>query len=409
MKIGIVTTWFERGAAYVSKQFKEVWEKEYEVFIYVRGGEEIAKDDHNWNQGNICYGKRFDYSNLDFVDLKHFEEWIKRNNLDFVFFNEQHLWKPVLLCHDLNIKTGSYIDYYTSETIPFFKLYDFLVCNTRRHYSVFYWHPNVYFIPWGTNTKIFNETQLRKTKERDIVFFHSAGMNPYRKGCDFVINAFYDLKTTNSKLIIHTQVKLTNFFPELKQKIEKLRDEKRLEIILQTVPAPGLYHLGDVYVYPSRLEGIGLTIAEASACGLPVITTDEAPMNEFVEENSNGKLVKVKSQNKRRDGYYWKESEIDVDDLRKKMQFYLENEKSLNQFKKNSYLFAQTNLNWEINSKHLINIVEDISKIKFEKKIEIYKVVKNFEDSRGFWFYLANTKVYRNLKTSLLRILRKAS
>ena len=44
-KIGIVTTWFERGAAYVSKQFKEVWEKDNEVYIYARGGEDLAIND----------------------------------------------------------------------------------------------------------------------------------------------------------------------------------------------------------------------------------------------------------------------------------------------------------------------------------------------------------------------------
>lgn len=409
MKIGIVTTWFERGAAYVSKQFKEVWEKENEVFIYARGGEEIAKDDDNWNHGNICYGKRYDYSNLDFIDLDHFKRWIKGNDLDFVFFNEQHLWKPVLLCHDLNIKTGSYIDYYTVETIPFFGLYDFLICNTRRHLSVFDWHSNIYYIPWGTNTGIFNINRQKKAKETEIVFFHSAGMNPYRKGCDYVIKAFYELKSRNIKLKIHTQVKLTDFFPELKEKIRKLEDEKRLEIIQQTVPAPGLYHLGDVYVYPSRLEGIGLTIAEASACGLPVITTDVAPMNEFVKESVNGKLVKVRNQKKRKDGYFWKESEIDVNDLKKQMQFYLENVQSLSKFKNDSYLFAHKNLNWEINSKHLLKVVEDISKIDFKKKNEIYSKVQDYEDSRGVWFYVANTRFYRNLKTSLLRILRKSS
>jgi hypothetical protein len=174
-KIGIVTTWFERGAAYVSKQFKEIWERENEIFIYARGGEEVAKLDSKWNEGNVCYGKRYDYSNLDFIDLDHFEKWIISNDLDFVFFNEQHLWKPVLLCHDLNIKTGSYIDYYTAETIPFFRLYDFLICNTKRHYSVFKWHPRVYYIPWGTDTTVFNKEQQKETSENELVFFHSSG------------------------------------------------------------------------------------------------------------------------------------------------------------------------------------------------------------------------------------------
>ena len=65
-----------------------------------------------------------------------------------------------------------------------------------------------------------------------------------------------------------------------------------LKIYEKTLPAPGLYHLGDVYVYPSRLDGVGLTVGEALACGLPVITTENGPMDEFVEDGFNGRLGK---------------------------------------------------------------------------------------------------------------------
>ena len=85
-KVGIVTTWFERGAAYVSKQFKEVWEEDCEIFIYARGGEDVAKNNPHWHSNNLTYGKRFNYTRLDLIDLKHFENWIKENKLDIVFF-----------------------------------------------------------------------------------------------------------------------------------------------------------------------------------------------------------------------------------------------------------------------------------------------------------------------------------
>ncbi|MDP5229629.1 MAG: glycosyltransferase, partial [Cellulophaga sp.] len=40
------------------------------------------------------------------------------------------------------------------------------------------------------------------------------------------------------------------------------------------------YQGAAVFVFPSLLEGFGFPIAEAMACGCPVITTNEAPMNE---------------------------------------------------------------------------------------------------------------------------------
>ena len=40
------------------------------------------------------------------------------------------------------------------------------------------------------------------------------------------------------------------------------------------------YSLARVFLFPSHAEGFGWPLIEAQACGCPVITTDEAPMNE---------------------------------------------------------------------------------------------------------------------------------
>jgi glycosyltransferase involved in cell wall biosynthesis len=405
MRVGIVTTWFERGAAYVSRQYRDVWQEKHEVFIYARGGEFIAKNDPNWNSDNISYGRRYKYTVLDLIDLVHFRNWIDENDLDLIFFNEQHLWQPILLCHELGLKIGTYIDYYTQETIPFFELFDFLVCNTKRHYSVFSWHPQIFYIPWGTQTEIFNKEQRKLTDKKELIFFHSAGMNPYRKGTDLVISAFNKLKSEKAKLIIHAQTNILDFFPRLQTTISRLNRSKKLEIITKTVPAPGLYHLGDIYVYPTRLEGIGLTIAEANACGMPVITTNAPPMNEFVSDGINGKLIDVKLQKPRRDGYFWKESEIDVDHLVQLLEFYISNIDSLDRYKDDSYHFAQSNLSWTKNSNELLNILEDVHKLDTGAKRELFNKIKAFERNRGFWFYIANLRVYVYLKKRFLKII----
>lgn len=326
MRVGIVSSWFERGAAYVSMQFKEAFQSlGYEVFIYARGGEEFAKKNPKWDSENVTWN-RFLFSPVPTdIDRRQFEAWIDDNKLGAVLFNEQQYWQPVLWAKAKKVTCIAYIDYYTAKTVPLFEVYDQLWCNTKRHYSVFQWHKGARYLPWGTDVEIFKpEDNKSGSLRKDLTFFHSAGSSPFRKGTDLVLKAsdlLYRDGLKDFRLVIHTQVSLNRFFPELSSIITRLEKGGLLEIEHRTVGAPGLYHLGDVYVYPSRLEGIGLTIAEALACGLPVITTDEPPMTEFIDDVYST-TVKVKHRVKREDGYFWPMAIADEEDLAEKMRTF---------------------------------------------------------------------------------------
>ncbi|MEL0606323.1 glycosyltransferase [Pseudoalteromonas undina] len=307
MKIGIVTTWFERGAAVVSRQFMDVLTKQgHEIFIYARGGEEFAKKDANWNLPNVTWNS-FLYSNIPTdINKKQFTLWIENNELDAVLFNEQQYLEPILWAKKLNVKTIAYVDYYTKYNFKAYRVYDQLWCNTKRHFSAFNWHKNAKYIPWGTDVELYSPKS--KESKRDYYFFHSAGMSPFRKGTDVFVNALFHesekLLAMDRKSLIHTQVSLTKSFPELKEKLDYLISNGLLDVVEKTVPAPGLYHKGTVYVYPSRLEGIGLTLAEAAMAGMYIITTDEEPMREFAMEGCAA-LIPVVEKYEREDGYYW--------------------------------------------------------------------------------------------------------
>lgn len=338
MNIGLVTVWMERGAAYVTKYYADLLlKKGHNVYIYARGGEIYEKRNKPWIEYNVTYGYRMGMTRISW---RHLKKWICKNKIEVVFFNEQRELKVILKLkkHFPNIKVGTYVDYYKEDTINEFELYDFLICNTLRHYEVFTNHPQAFYVKWGTDIEMF-KPQKDSNISNKITFFHSAGMSD-RKGTILLINTFIKYKLYKEAcLIIHSQKDLNINEDNIKK--------FNINIIKKTVGAPGLYHLGDVYVYPTYLEGLGLTIYEALACGLPVITTDYAPMNEIIT-NEIGRLVKVKKIYTRSDAYYWPITICDENDLAEAMLFYIQNKNKLQEFKNKARYYAIKELNiWD--------------------------------------------------------------
>lgn len=378
MRIGIVTTWFERGAAYVSRQYRDILEKSHDVFIFARGGELYAKDSPDWDNPKVTWATRLPPSSTPtkFL-LVEFEQWLIKKQLDVVLFNEQWWWPPIVLCRRLGIRTVAYIDYYTEETVPLFAIYDLLLCNTKRHLSAFDWHPGATYLPWGTDLQLFQPLKA-VSRTPSVTFFHSAGISPHRKGCDLVIQAFISLKG-KPKLVIHSQKSLAAAFPHLSHDIDALKEEGRLELYERTVPAPGLFFLGDVYVYPTRLEGIGLTIMEAASCGLPVVVTDCGPMNEFIKHGSNGRLVEVERYIARSDGYYWPQAIVSISSLTEQMQWYVDNAALLPQLKTQARNHAENHFDWSKNTDQLCDLFNLNRRTPdLNHDIQVIKLINNY-------------------------------
>jgi glycosyltransferase involved in cell wall biosynthesis len=379
MKIGIVTTWFERGAAYVSRQYADVLRNAgHEVFVFARGGESYAQGDPNWDFDWVHWGRIRLWQNDLKVDKRDFVRWLRHNHVEVVIFNEQRDWLAVFLCQDLGIKTIAYVDYYKEDEVADFANYDGLICNTKRHYSVFDWHPGALYIPWGTDTKLFapKRESFELIAPDRVTFFHSAGMSPHRKGTDILLNSFEKL-TGPAKLIVHSQESLESKLPEQATLIRRLIETDRIRVVEETVPAPGLYHLGDIYVYPTRLEGIGLTLCEALSCGLPLIIPDNAPMNEFVPDEQNvGRKVAIDKYVARSDGYYWPQSIVDAGDLSLQMQWYVDHSDQIPALKRNAREYAKLSRDWEKNTGTLSGYVEGIELVSGQLRTNARQRVK---------------------------------
>lgn len=366
MKIGFVSTWGEVGAAYVTKSYIDLLKENHDIYVYPRGIRKNYKKNSIWDLENVENTPNLANTNIKW---SHFNRWIKKNELDVIFFNEQVNMLPVLKIKKNypDIKIGTYVDYYTEEMIPKFKWFDFIICNTQRHYSVFKnIHEQVYYIKWGVDIDLFTENDVKK--DGMFTFFHSSGW-ANRKGTDILLKVFIEYEIyKKSKLLIHTQKG---------QNIDFDYSKYNIEIVNETISHPGIYHKGDAYVYPTRLEGLGLTMYEALVSGLPLIVPDNGPMNEIVSE-SNGKLLSVDKFYTRADGYYWPLCESNEESLAEAMNYYIALEDNIvdikNKIRKNSI----KEFNWK-DRKQEINYIFENTQIYNHNKLEIEEGIVNYK------------------------------
>ncbi len=106
-------------------------------------------------------------------------------------------------------------------------------------------------------------------------FIHNAGLvnEDDRKGTRDTILAFKQVRRQDISLVVRMQKEAE--LPEV---------DERIQVIVGNLKEPrALYETGDVAIQPSKMEGIGFMVLEPLCSGMPVITLDYPPMNEYVK------------------------------------------------------------------------------------------------------------------------------
>lgn len=86
--------------------------------------------------------------------------------------------------------------------------------------------------------------------------------------------------------------KKTEFSERLRKELAPWQDRVRFLGFIRPQEMPHIYLLGDVFVAPSQLEeGLGLVFLEASAVGLPIISTRQGGIPEVVVHEKTGLLL----------------------------------------------------------------------------------------------------------------------
>lgn len=149
----------------------------------------------------------------------------------------------------------------------------------------------IIYNPFACDLTCFRPTQNPRPKNRPLTLVHT-GMVGLRKGTPYLLEAFRQVRKHHpaTRLILIAQI-----HDSIKPILARYQDLP-IEWSPSLPPAQlaGLLQQADLFVMPTLEEGFARALAEALACGVPVITTAHAGVNDFIVPGNNGEIVPLR-------------------------------------------------------------------------------------------------------------------
>ncbi|HET7108883.1 MAG TPA: glycosyltransferase family 4 protein [Candidatus Acidoferrum sp.] len=153
-----------------------------------------------------------------------------------------------------------------------------------------YGHPpgRVWFVPNGVSPEFF-QTRLFADAPANRLLYVGTWLD--RKGIYYLVEAFTSLAARSPE--IHLTVAGCNIPEEQVMTYFPEEIRRRISVIpfLSRAAMPALYASHDIFVFPSLVEGMPLTLLEAMAGAMPAVTTNACGMSDLIENERNGLLV----------------------------------------------------------------------------------------------------------------------
>lgn len=258
IKLGLVCRADNSGLGSLSQDFYKHLNPAKVLIIY--GGYENHPE--RFSNGIIC--------NSGMPTLDQIDEFLK--DVDVILtFETPYNWTLISEAKKRNIKTIIIPNYEWTNNNPPVEP-DLWLCPSKLDYQIFKDEGRkVEYLPIPIDrTKI--PFRLR-TKAETFVFNNGHGGSIGRNSAREMIEAISRVKS-DVKFIVRSQVPIDNML-----------NDGKTSFRFGEVKKEDLFNEGDVMVFPHKFDGLSLPIQEAMAAGMPIITTDFFPHNEYLPKD----------------------------------------------------------------------------------------------------------------------------
>jgi glycosyltransferase involved in cell wall biosynthesis len=153
-----------------------------------------------------------------------------------------------------------------------------------------YGHPpgRVWYVPNGVDPRFILPRTFAESPANRLLY---VGTWLDRKGIFYLVDSLSTLVQRLPEITLTvagclcSEDRVKTYFPS------ELRSRVTVIPLLDRDAMPDLYASHDVFVFPSLVEGMPLTVLEAMASAMPVVTTNTCGMSDLIEDGVNGLLV----------------------------------------------------------------------------------------------------------------------
>jgi len=215
--------------------------------------------------------------------------------------------------------------------------------------------------PWGVDIEHFNKKTVKRANGQTVTLFCNRTWESIY-GVDVLAKAFTKVATTNPNVNL-ILLGGGSQGPRIRQILMNggVLDRVHFGGQVGQRDLPRWYHMADIFISPSHVDGSSVSLMEALACGLPCLVSDIPGNREWIVEGGNGWLF--------RDG--------DADDLAEKILHAIKNRGSSKKMGESARKTAEQKADWKKNFGKLLEAYDKVMSLRgandSERRSNLYR------------------------------------